>query len=107
MTLLPEIILHRLVLPSLVRRTLSTSQVKMVWPTVHETSELVSVRNHSDIHVCVVISCRSTKLDVAAEADVDMINLSLKIYFVFPSPFWRRWTMSHPARRGPESKLPK
>merc|ERR1711971_1273749 len=41
-TLLPEILLHRLVLPSLVRRTLSTSQVKMVWPTVHETSELVS-----------------------------------------------------------------
>merc|ERR1712212_1276908 len=49
----PEILLCRLVLPPLVR-TLSTSQVKMVWPTVHETSELVSsiLEKMEDIPSC-------------------------------------------------------
>merc|ERR1712212_1024583 len=49
----PEILLCRLVLPPLVR-TLSTSQVKMVWPTVHETSELVSsiLEKMGDIPSC-------------------------------------------------------
>merc|ERR1711990_1345514 len=49
----PEILLCRLVLPPLVR-TLSTSQVKMVWPTVHETSELVSsiLEKMDDIPSC-------------------------------------------------------
>merc|ERR1712198_630177 len=49
----PEILLRRLILPSLVR-TLSTSQVKMVWPTVHETSELVSsiLEKMDDIPSC-------------------------------------------------------
>merc|ERR1712045_468732 len=50
--LLPEILLRRLVLPSL-GRALSTSSVKMVWPTVHETTELVSsILEKMDIPAC-------------------------------------------------------
>jgi len=42
-----------LVAPSLVSRVLSTSSVKMVWPTVHETTELVSsILEKMDIPAC-------------------------------------------------------
>jgi len=45
--------LRCLVAPSLVSRVLSTSSVKMVWPTVHETTELVSsILEKMDIPAC-------------------------------------------------------
>merc|ERR1711936_433863 len=45
--------LRCLVAPSLVSRALSTSSVKMVWPTVHETTELVSsILEKMDIPAC-------------------------------------------------------
>jgi len=47
------ILLRCLVAPSLVSRVLSTSSVKMVWPTVHETTELVSsILEKMDIPAC-------------------------------------------------------
>jgi len=45
--------LRCLVAPSLVSRVLSTLSVKMVWPTVHETTELVSsILEKMDIPAC-------------------------------------------------------